>query len=202
MTLVAGSLLSLVIALALRVPGPVAGPVPGPGVWPLHPRPEVVSAFDPPSSTYGAGHRGVDLAGEVGQVVRAAVPGRVTFAGVIAGVGVVVVGHGATRTTYQPVRASVAVGAEVTAGDEVGRLERFGSHCAPRSCLHWGLVEGGTYLDPLTLVGAGPVRLLPLFTPYAAPPDAGRGWLSIPTPPTPVRPLPAASHGGLHHTPW
>ena len=39
-----------------------------------------------------------------------------------------------------------------------------GSHCFPRACLHWGWIEGATtYLDPLRLVGAGPVRLLPLW---------------------------------------
>lgn len=133
------------------------------GVWPLDPQPAVVSGFDPPLSKYGSGHRGVDLAGAPGQRVRAAAAGRVTYAGSLAGRGVVVVSHGATRTTYQPVRATVEVGAVVEAGDAIGRLERFGSHCAPATCLHWGLIEGESYLDPLTMVGAGPVRLLPFF---------------------------------------
>jgi murein DD-endopeptidase MepM/ murein hydrolase activator NlpD len=133
------------------------------GVWPLVPRPEVVSRFDPPESRWGSGHRGVDLAGHVGQPVRAAAPGRVTFAGRLAGRGVVVVDHGGTRTTYEPVTASVAVGDTVRAGATLGRLELFASHCFPRACLHWGLIEGAEhYLDPLTLVGAGPIRLLPL----------------------------------------
>ncbi len=143
------------------------------GVWPLAPRPVVVAGFDPPLSAYGPGHRGVDLAGTPGQQVRAAAPGRVTFAGSLAGRGVVVVGHGATRTTYQPVRAGVEVGAVVAAGDVIGRLERFGSHCAPEACLHWGLIEGETYLDPLTLVGAGPVRLLPFLGLPAGPLSLG-----------------------------
>ena len=70
---------------------------------------------------------------------------------------------GSTRTTYEPVSAVVAVGDVVPAGAMIGRLQVFGSHCFPRSCLHWGLIEGREhYLDPLTLVGAGPVRLLPL----------------------------------------
>ena len=41
---------------------------------------------------------------------RSALAGRVSFAGRIAGRGVVVVGHGATRTTYEPVAAEVSVG--------------------------------------------------------------------------------------------
>lgn len=149
-------------------PGPARSVFPGgspgsvTGVWPLDPQPVVVAGFDPPLFTYGAGHRGVDLAGAPGQTVRAAAAGRVTFAGSIAGRGVIVVSHGATRTTYEPVHASVKVGTVVTAGDHIGTLQDSASHCWPDICLHWGLIEGDVYLDPLTLVGAGPVRLLPL----------------------------------------
>ena len=88
--------------------------------------------------------------------------GRITFAGSLAGRGVVVVDHGGTRTTYEPVDATVSVGDTVAAGDRIGRLQLGGSHCYPAACLHWGWRDGDTYLDPLTLVGAGPVRLLPL----------------------------------------
>jgi murein DD-endopeptidase MepM/ murein hydrolase activator NlpD len=80
------------------------------------------------------------------------------------------------------VAASVAVGDPVDAGTRIGRLELLGSHCLPRACLHWGLLEGERYLDPLTLVGGGPIRLLPwlggagavapLLATAAAPPGA------------------------------
>ncbi len=123
----------------------------------------MVAGFDPPATRWGAGHRGVDLAGTVGAPVRSALAGTVTFAGRLAGRGVVVVDHGGTRTTYEPVTASVRVGDRVAAGATIGRLELFGSHCFPRACLHWGLIEGRDhYLDPLTLVGAAPVVLLPI----------------------------------------
>ena len=147
----------------LAVPvGPAAAEEVPVGQWPLRPVPEVVAYFDPPDSPYGAGHRGVDLAGSVGQVVRTALPGRVTFAGRLAGRGVIVVDHGTTRTTYEPVEATVAVGDQVTAGAPIGRLQLPGSHCFPRACLHWGWIRGETYLNPLLLVGLGPMRLLPL----------------------------------------
>ena len=133
------------------------------GMWPLDPVPQVVAGFDPPASTWGAGHRGVDLLATPGQRVRSALAGRVAFVGRIAGRGVVVVDHGATRTTYEPVVADVETGASVAAGDGLGTLELSGSHCPPRACLHWGWIRGDTYLDPLRLVGAGPVRLLPLW---------------------------------------
>lgn len=152
-------LAALVLAVTLALaPEPV--PV---GVWPLQPVPEVAAPFDPPDSPYGPGHRGVDLRGSPGQVVHAALAGTVTYAGPLAGVGVVVVDHVATRTTYQPVSASVALGTTVPAGAPIGTLTLPGSHCFPRACLHWGWIEGQTYLDPLLLVGAGPVRLLPLW---------------------------------------
>ena len=157
-------LVVLGVVLALLGPASASAEPAGPdpvGVWPLQPRPEVVDGFDPPSSTWGAGHRGVDLLGRPGQRVRTALPGTVTFAGVIAGRGVVVVDHGATRTTYEPVAPSVDRGARVAAGAPLGTLQLAGSHCLPRACLHWGWLEGTVYLDPLRLVGLGPVRLLP-----------------------------------------
>lgn len=158
---------------ATVVPGPVAGTDVEPeGEWPLWPRPDVVAGFDPPSDPWGAGHRGVDLLGSPGQRVRAALPGRVTFAGRIAGRGVVVVDHGSTRTTYEPVTATVGVGDPVAAAAPIGRLDLVGSHCFPRACLHWGWLRGETYLDPLRLVGLGPVRLLPLW--QAAPTPSSR----------------------------
>ena len=185
------------------VPAPAEGAAPaqGAGTWPLSPTPEVVAGFDPPETRYAAGHRGVDLLGSTGQPVRAALAGTVTFAGRLAGRGVVVVAHGPTRTTYEPVTASVGVGDLVASGQRIGSLELFGSHCWPRSCLHWGLVEGDTYLDPLTLVGAGPVRLLPLFsdlptapTPLGIPGPVGRETGGL-TPSSPRPPLLLAGSG-------
>jgi murein DD-endopeptidase MepM/ murein hydrolase activator NlpD len=152
------------------------------GVWPLVPEPAVEHGFDPPDDPWGAGHRGVDLLGAVGQPVRSALAGRVSWVGVLAGRGVVVVEHGGTRTTYEPVHATVELGAAVDAGGRLGTLELAGSHCLPRACLHWGWLAGETYLDPLRLVGAGPVRLLPLWrdepvgtTPLVARPSYA-GW--------------------------
>ncbi|MFC5730643.1 MULTISPECIES: M23 family metallopeptidase [Nocardioides] len=155
--------LLLVLVLLVSSPGPAHAEEDPVGVWPLRPEPEVVARFDPPATPYGAGHRGVDLAGTAGQRVHAALPGTVRFAGRLAGRGVVVVSHGDTRTTYEPVEVSVEVGEDVARGAPIGSLELVGSHCFPRACLHWGWLRGETYLDPLRLVGRGPVRLLPLW---------------------------------------
>ena len=156
------------LAVLAAAPGGARADSPDPAVWPLDPQPTVVRGFDPPTILWGSGHRGVDLLGQPGQAVRAALVGTVTFAGTLAGRGVVVVSHGPTRTTYEPVAAGVAVGDVVPTGGVLGTLQTGLSHCFPRTCLHWGLIEGETYLDPLSLLGFGPVRLLPLFMPLGA----------------------------------
>jgi hypothetical protein len=155
-------LATAVLTALLALPAPPVPATEPAGEWPLRPRPEVVAAYDPPSSAWGAGHRGVDLAGTVGQPVRAALEGTLTFAGTIAGRPVVVVDHGDTRTTYEPVTSDLPLGTHLAGGDALGSLVLPGSHCLPRACLHWGWLRGDTYLDPLLLVGGGPVRLLPL----------------------------------------
>jgi murein DD-endopeptidase MepM/ murein hydrolase activator NlpD len=135
--------------------------LPSPSGWPLTGQIRVIRAFDPPDTPWASGHRGVDLTAGVGEPVLAAAPGTVTFAGELAGRGVVVVDHGALRTTYEPVSPLVFVGSRVRQGEVLGVLAA-GTHCAARPCLHWGLRAGDRYLDPLELAPAGTeVRLLP-----------------------------------------
>lgn len=82
----------------------------------------------------------------------------------VAGRGVVVIVHpGGLRTTYLPVRASVRPGDTVVAGEAIGVVEDTVGHCAGL-CLHWGLLRGSLYLDPLLLFGYGQVRLLPIWS--------------------------------------
>jgi hypothetical protein len=142
---------------------------PAPWQWPLWPA-RVIRPFDPPEHPWSAGHRGVDLATSFRAPVYAAGPGRVGFARDLAGRGVVTVIHGTLRTTYMPVRPSVREGQTVRAGARIGVVEDVLGHCGRLPCLHWGLRRGTEYLDPLSLLGRGPVRLLP--------------WWPRPTPPT------------------
>ncbi|MFD8422039.1 peptidoglycan DD-metalloendopeptidase family protein [Streptomyces sp. NPDC059466] len=142
-------------------------------LWPVGTRPPVLRAWQPPATPYGRGHRGVDLAATQGAPVRSVAPGRVSFAGRVAGHGAVSVelagtGDPPLRTTFTPVRATVKKGDEVTAGEVLGTLEPDDSHC-PTSCLHWGLLRDRTYLDPLSLLPPwllhhAPSRLLPVPT--------------------------------------
>nr|WP_258314886.1 M23 family metallopeptidase [Streptomyces sp. Act143] len=151
-------------------PAPSAAPVPAvAGAWPVGLRPPVLRAFEPPPTAYARGHRGVDLAAPAGTPVRAVAAGRVSFAGRVAGKGVVSIDLTGTdlRTTYEPVRATVRKGAEVTPGEVVGTVEPTGSHCTAM-CVHWGLRRGDLYLDPLSLLPPwllrrAPSRLLPVL---------------------------------------
>lgn len=182
-----------------------------PWQWPLTGQREVSRAFAPPATRFGAGHRGVDLPGEPGAVVRAAGSGQVSYAGLLAGRGVVVVVHGELRTTYEPVTALHPVGTSVAAGEPIGRLEAGHLGCAAAACLHWGLKRGEHYLDPTRLVDRGPVRLLPLAVGAGAGrplnPASDAGTTRLP-PPQDVRDggvdLPA-THGpppGVAEPPW
>jgi murein DD-endopeptidase MepM/ murein hydrolase activator NlpD len=109
----------------------------------------------------------VDLAGRDGEAVRAAGAGVVTFAGAVAGVGVVTVAHGGgLRTTYEPVTPVVSARWRVRPGDVIATLGSGHPDCPAAACLHWGLLRGTgrleAYLDPLMLLGLTRPRLLPL----------------------------------------
>lgn len=136
-------------------------PVPrGRWAWPLSPRPVVTRPFQRPTTAYGAGHRGIDLAASAGQPVLAVAPGTVSHVGVIGGKPTVSVLHAdGVRSTYEPVVPAVAVDDRVEAGTPLGVVAATGSHC--HGCLHLGAVRGDYYLDPLTLLRRGRVRLLP-----------------------------------------
>ncbi|MFC8013398.1 murein hydrolase activator EnvC family protein [Streptomyces cinereoruber] len=141
--------------LALGALWPVGGPPP----------PEIVRGWQPPPGPYAAGHRGVDLAAPPDAPVLAPVAGTVTFAGPVGGRGVLTLtlpgtGTPPLRTTFSPVTPLVPVGTPVAAGTPIARVTPS-THC-PETCLHWGLLRGDRYLNPLLLTKRGPSRLLPL----------------------------------------
>lgn len=144
---------------------PAGAPAPAAEVlWtaPLGDSPDVTRPFEAPASPYGPGHRGVDLAGAPGAIVRAAGAGVVVFAGLVAGRPVVSVAHpGGLRTTYEPVDPSVAGGEAVARGSPIGTLLPGHPGCPAAACLHWGLRRGEAYLDPLLLLRPPRIRLLP-----------------------------------------
>ncbi|WP_161971552.1 peptidoglycan DD-metalloendopeptidase family protein [Acidipropionibacterium jensenii] len=156
-------------ALADVAMSPVSstGAAPRPGAPPAASPPvdgEVLHGFDPPARDWLPGHRGVDIAAPVGAPVTAVRAGVVTVAGMVAGRPVVVVQMAdGRRISHLPVSPSVRVGQPVVVGQIIGTLAEF-RHCS-RPCLHWGLINGRSYQDPMSLLGSGDpgatVRLYP-----------------------------------------
>lgn len=162
----AGLTLTALIGVALTVltawpAAPIEPPLATPGTPTadtVRPVPgEVTAEFDPPDRPYGSGRRGVRLAAEPGELVRAARGGDVVFAGSVAGTPWVSVAHGGgLRTSYGPVTPGVRAGDSVVAGEAVGRLAD-----ADEDGLHWGARLQGTYIDPLDLLRAWRPVLVP-----------------------------------------
>lgn len=161
-----GLALLTMLVLVLAVPPPGAARAEGPRwQWPTPPPHEVVARFEAPTTPYGPGHRGIDIAVSGGAQIRAVEAGTVRFSGSLAGRGVVSVVHAdGLLSTYEPVTSTLSEGARVAAGDVLGTLEGGSpsSHCGERDCLHLGARRGESYLDPLLLLGGrGPSVLLP-----------------------------------------
>src|SRR5918912_2069876 len=81
--------------------GAGARPAVASGAWAWPVVGPVIRGFEPPTSPYGPGHRGIDIAAPEGTAVSAAAPGTVTFAGRVGGELFVTVDHGGgVKSTY------------------------------------------------------------------------------------------------------
>ena len=105
--------------------------------------------FGPRGSRF---HAGLDLLAPAGTPVRAAAPGRVAYAGRIAGGWgkLVVVAHARrVRTMYAHLSAvAVDVGEHVRTGSPIGRVGATGNATGPH--LHVEVRLGGAAVDPMT----------------------------------------------------
>lgn len=122
-------------------------PSPAPWVWPTGSR--VVSRpWEAPADDYAAGHRGLDVPAAIGDAAVAVDDGTVTFAGSVAGRGVVTIDHGSgLRSTLDSVTPTVTARDTVAQGDTVGRVAV--GHCpASEPCLHLGARLDDRYVDP------------------------------------------------------
>ena len=102
-----------------------------------------------PFSGVATYHRGVDLRAAYGEPIGAADSGTVVFAGEQRGYGqTVVVEHaGGVRTRYAHLSSlTTEVGAEVKAGDAIGRAGRSGR--ATGTHLHFEVTQNGRPIDP------------------------------------------------------
>ncbi|WP_375384113.1 murein hydrolase activator EnvC family protein [uncultured Microbacterium sp.] len=126
-------------------------------VWPL--AAVVTAPYVAPPHPYGAGHRGIDLAGDIGAPVRAPAAGTIAYVGAIAGRGIVTIDHGdGLVTTFEPVESTLEAGAAVARGEEVATIS-VGGHAAP-STLHFGVRLNGEYINPMLLLDSVPRAVL------------------------------------------
>jgi murein DD-endopeptidase MepM/ murein hydrolase activator NlpD len=156
-------------------PPPTApDPPPVPPLW-MPVAGAVVRGFDARAGPYGPGHRGIDIAASVGELVRAPATGRVVFAGPVAGTNWVslLVGPGVLVTlgplldppvTAERVRRRAPVG-RVGPGHPTGWGGSGGE-----ATLHLSVRVNGVYVDPLAyLVDRPRPRLAPLLAPGGLP---------------------------------
>jgi murein DD-endopeptidase MepM/ murein hydrolase activator NlpD len=104
------------------------------------------------SPTYGASsyHEGLDIAGSTGDPIWAAAGGTVTAAGDGGGMGnYVTISHGnGVSTVYMHCSALyVSAGQYVSQGETIAAMGSTGISTGPH--LHFSVVVGGTYVDPL-----------------------------------------------------
>ena len=122
--------------------------------------------FEPPASSYGPGHRGIDYGVQTGTPVRAAGSGLVAWAGSVAGNLAVTIDHGGgLETTYSILsRVDVIEGSRVTEGEYIGLVGS--SHEGNAGDLHFGVKFEDEYVDPLDHLGpadvSGAIHLAPL----------------------------------------
>jgi murein DD-endopeptidase MepM/ murein hydrolase activator NlpD len=157
--LVAGLIMAAVItpSASARIPDFVLLP-PKPEFEPLRFAYPVPGSLQSPFGyRWGRLHSGVDLDGETGDPVRAALPGRVTAAAYLrdySGYGLTVkIRHGRWLVTMYAhlSSASVRVGQEVRQGEVIGRVGCTGS--CTGSHLHFEVHVRGKATDPLQFLG-------------------------------------------------
>lgn len=152
-------------------PSPHASsPAYGTYAWPV--RGPVVRGFEPPESTFGAGHRGIDIEVPFGTRVGASASGIVAFAGTVAGSLFVSIDHpDGVRTTYSWL-SDVAVrrGETVERGETIGATGS-GHPGSVSPHLHFGARIGDTYIDPMLLLERGSIVGLVHLAPLDPPAD-------------------------------
>ncbi len=157
----------LIVAVLGAFPMLLAAPARASGTWSWPVSGPVIRPFDPPTSPYGAGHRGIDVAAAVGSPVVAAAPGVVSFAGPVGGQLFVSVDHGGGVVSSYSFLSAVGVrrGDAVAQGQDVGRSGQGHAGITPTH-LHFGVRVDGEYVDPLSFLAppslVGLIRLAPL----------------------------------------
>ena len=156
----AGLLATVLLLLLLLYPGDSSGASSLIEKWePPAGRPlQLIRGYEPPPTPYAAGHRGVDLAAVSGRALLAPADGVVSFAGPVAGRGVISIRvDRRTVLSLEPVETPLAEGDLVQRGQTIGTI--LDGHCTA-ACVHLGVRVDGEYVNPMRYLSGVP-ELLP-----------------------------------------
>lgn len=126
-----------------------------PTLWPADSK-GVSSNFgkrNDPVYSGNAEHKGVDIAGSIGQPVYASADGIVEFVGEKGGYGnAIMISHGnGYQTLYGHLsKASVKTGQAMEKGDTIGKIGSTGKSTGPH--LHFEIIETGTEINPISFL--------------------------------------------------
>lgn len=164
-TLGAAAVIALLLTSATASPAGATGAGDARWTWPVKPA-VLVRGYEAPASRYAAGHRGIDLAADVGAEVVAPDDGVVRFAGWVVDRPLMSVDHGGgIVSSFEPVTADVAEGQRVSRGQRIG-VVASGAHCSATgratssACVHIGARLHGEYFSPLVMLGGIPRAVL------------------------------------------
>jgi murein DD-endopeptidase MepM/ murein hydrolase activator NlpD len=172
-TRIVAALVAAVAACAILSAPARAATSPPVGWWQWPILGPVIRGFEPPSTPFSAGHRGIDIAAPFGTPVRAPAQGTVTFAGYVGGSLFVTIDVGDDYLATSSFLSQVLVkkGQHVSAGDVVA-LSGRGHPDEDPTHLHFGVRLYGNYVDPIPLLEpqdvVDVVRLAPLDAPNGA----------------------------------
>lgn len=130
-------------------------------LWPVEGEHSIRLEYQAPITEYARGHRGVDLPVDVGQEVLAPATGIVSYAGTLAGRGVLSLRVGDYLVSFEPLNSAVAEGDVVIRGAVLGTVGT-GSHCD--ECMHVGVRRNGLYLSPMKLLESLPTSKLEVWS--------------------------------------
>ena len=144
-------MISIFLAISLNLIPPIPGAI-------------NIKDFFVSENQFASGHRGIDFLASENSPVLAAQDGYISHSGFIYNRWTISVTHNSFRTTYEPVKPIVKLGQKVKQEEVIGYLQIEGSHCLPKSCLHFGLKEGSTYFNPkFSFLKKYPI-LLPIYS--------------------------------------
>ena len=126
----------------------------GPANWTWPVQGPVINPFDPPDTPFGSGHRGIDIAAEVGTEIVAPEAALVAFAGKVGGHLFITLDHGGgLESTYSWISATLVRKNDVVARGQPIGLTGAGHPGSTVPHLHLGVKLADVYQDPMDYLG-------------------------------------------------